>query len=195
MKPAKLKIVQSIGDLAIPLLGYFFWHWDFYFILLFYILDLLVSSSFTFVRERKINAYRGIGGFSTQKLLLTLLLLSIAFFLILQAMPMIDPEFDAARNTWQFLAYEDMGIAQGVILLPLVIYTGYLQYKMQFLMTGRFQTEQAAHLWRQHFMTLFIVIAAAGTMLGISSVVVFPHIFYILGLILGATAYRFFITR
>ena len=52
------KIIQLIGDLSIPLLGYYFWDWNIYFILFFYILDVLISTVFTFVKTYKINQYQ-----------------------------------------------------------------------------------------------------------------------------------------
>jgi len=195
MKPAQLKIIQAVGDLAIPLLGYFFWNWDFYFILLFYILDLLVSSAFTFIKVHQVNKHRNTIHFSWKWLLLTILMVSVSFYLIFQAMPMIDPEFDFLRDTWNFLAYEEMGIAQGILLLPLLIYGGYMQYKMQFLMNGKFRAVSQEEVWKQHFTTLLLVLAITGIMLAVSTQVVFPHIVYILGLIFGATAYRFLVTR
>ena len=40
------KISSLIGDVALPLFGYFFWNWNFYFILLFFMLDQLARVIF-----------------------------------------------------------------------------------------------------------------------------------------------------
>ena len=45
MKQAE-KINALLGDVAFPLMGYFFWNWNFYFILLYFILDQVARTIF-----------------------------------------------------------------------------------------------------------------------------------------------------
>jgi len=40
------KINALLGDVAFPLMGYFFWNWNFYFILLYFILDQVARTIF-----------------------------------------------------------------------------------------------------------------------------------------------------
>jgi hypothetical protein len=107
----------------------------------------------------------------------------------------IDPAFDLLKNTWAFLSYKEMGIAQGIILIPLLIYAGFSQYKMQFLLTGKFQATKPSEIWKLHFKTMFLVIAASGLFLGLSLLVEIPVIYYVFALIFGVSAYRFFFAR
>ena len=48
-------IVQLIGELAIPLLGYFLWDWSLLFILLFYLIENLFFSFFRIETVREIK--------------------------------------------------------------------------------------------------------------------------------------------
>jgi hypothetical protein len=196
MKLGQVRIIQAAADLAIPLLGYFFWNWDFYFILLFYLLDYKVFCAFSFVKFHKIIQYKGLQNkFPFLNLFLTVALILIGFIAIIPALYQIDPAFDLLKNTWAFLSYKEMGIAQGIILIPLLIYAGFMQYKMQFLLTGKFQTTKTSEIWKLHFQTMFLVIAASGLFLGLSLLSEIPVIFYVFTLIFGVSAYRFFIAR
>ena len=53
------KIIQVAADAAIPLMGFFLWDWSLYFILLFYLLDLLASEIIAHLSARKIREYNG----------------------------------------------------------------------------------------------------------------------------------------
>lgn len=196
MNLAQVRIIQAVADLAIPLLGYFFWNWDFYFILLFYMLDYKIFCAFSFIKSYKIIQYKGLQyKFPVFNLLSTIALILIGFAAVIPALYQIDPTFDLLKNTWEFVSYKEMGIAQGIILIPLLIYAGYAQYKMQFLMTRKFQTSKTSDTWKLHFQTMFLVIAASGLFLGLSLLLNIPAIFYVFALIFGVSAYRFFIAR
>ena len=58
MTANKVKLIQTLGELLIPLLGYFFWNWSFYFIALFYFLDLLASTCILPLKINKIEGYK-----------------------------------------------------------------------------------------------------------------------------------------
>ncbi len=196
MSLAQVRIIQAVADLAIPLLGYFFWNWDFYFILLFYLLDYKIFCAFSFVKFHKVIQYKGLENkFPVVNLLLTIALILIGFVAVIPALYQIDPAFDLLKNTWAFLSYKEMGIAQGIILIPLLIYAGFSQYKMQFLLTGKFQTTKPSEIWKLHFKTMFLVIAASGLFLGLSLLAEIPVIYYVFALIFGVSLYRFFIAR
>lgn len=196
MKPVQLKMIQALSELAIPLLGYFWWDWNLYFILLFYVLDLLVSSGFSFVRERKILQYRQQATpFPTPQLLLTLFLLALIVFIALQAFFQLIPAFDPLAETWKFLAYKELGIPQGILLVPLVVYAGYVQYRMHFLLPAKYNTQTIRQVRKTHFNTLLLALAAAALWLGSTYLFAGPELLYVVLLIAGATAYRTLVLR
>lgn len=198
MKPAQLRIFQALADLAIPLTGYFFLDWSFYFILLFFVLDHIVSSVFTFVRVNKVNSYRGVrGSFPLKNALLTIVCIAVAFIAVIPAIQRIDPRFDLAKETWHFIIYTEPGfpVPQGIILIPLLVFGGYQQYKMQFLITGKFTAATPEEIWKMHFTTVYLVLGISALFLGLSQLIVFPWIVYTLILIFGVAAYRFLYAR
>ena len=112
------KISILLGDVALPLMGYLFWHWNLYFILLFFLLDQLSRTVFLpwrlkltilSVKDKNKLIFR-------QFLLLLMELLVIHVTIYLQ-----NPHIDFGKEILSFLTYKDMGIQQGFILLPLVI--------------------------------------------------------------------------
>jgi hypothetical protein len=62
-------------------------------------------------------------------------------------------------------------------------------------LTGKFQATKPSEIWKLHFKTMFLVIAASGLFLGLSLLVEIPVIYYVFALIFGVSAYRFFFAR
>ena len=187
IKPIHLKVFQLLAEIAIPLLGYFFWDWGFYFILLFFLLDYLVFITFSFIKHRKIMQFREAKYFfPIKQVFYSSLILIFTLIFTFIGLPLIGP-FDFSLETWEFLSYKEMGIPQGLLLLPLLIYGGYAQYKMQFLMPRKFATISASENWKQHFFFLSIALLAALLFYILSSFFVFPEFIYI-GLLLGGIA-------
>lgn len=183
MKQGQIKLIQIFADIIIPLLGFLIWNWSFYFILLFFLLDYFVFNVFSFVKHQKIVKYNGSHSFFPMKeLLYTLVIVYFSCLLIFMALPMIGP-FDFKKDTWNFLAYEDMGIAQGYVLLPLLVYGGYAQYKLQFLIPLKFRQTSTTMNWKEHFYVLKLVLALAALFFAISVWIQFPNWVYTISLI------------
>jgi hypothetical protein len=187
------KYIQLLGDLVIPLGGFFFWDWGLYFILLFYILDILASEVITHLKSKKIVEFSGkdkkqwfISGAQS------IFLLSFSVVGIHLALFIIEPGIDFKKELIDFWTYTEMGIQQGYILAPLVAFAAYQQYKMLFLMPGRFRTTSVSQIWKTHLRAFFIIIAAAGIVMGIAQFVLFPEIVYVLVIVGVSTAYQFF---
>lgn len=192
IKPIHLQVFQLLAEIAIPLLGYFLWDWGFYFILLFFLLDYLVFIVFTFIKHRKIVQHREVPYFfPIKQMLYSAVILIFTLVFTYFALPLIGP-FDFQAETWEFLSYKEMGIPQGLLLLPLLIYGGYAQYKMQFLMPRKFAVTSATENWKTHFFFLRIAGIAALIFFILSSFFVFPEIIYIGILLLGITAVKWF---
>lgn len=192
IKPLQFKIFQLLADIAIPLLGYFFWDWSFYFILLYFLLDYLVFLTFSFVKHRKIVQYRETPYFfPIQQVLSTILLLVFTLIFTFIALPLIGP-FNFEKETWEFLSYTELAIPQGFLLLPLLIYGGFAQYKLQFLMNGKFAKISASDNWKSHFFFLWMAFLAALLFLIISSFFVFPQFAYIAFLLIGIAGFKWF---
>ena len=176
--------IQLIGDAVIPLAGALFFDWSLYFILIFYCIDLFVAEVILHVKSKKTVEFRGIRknewishGLKTGVLLLLVLsLIHLGVFFI-------HPEIDFLKELIDFMAYEEMGIAQGYILIPLIAFSAYQLHRMTFLMPARFRTISLDEIWRPHHISLLIVIGFSGLVIGVSQYIIFHELVYVLGIV------------
>ena len=189
------KIIQLIGDLSIPILGYYFWGWNIYFILFFYILDVLISTVFTFVKTHKINQHQQTKQWPWVHIGLILLGYTITFYLLYFLIYQIYPKTDLTYQLKEFLMHKDMGLPQWILLFPLLILGSYSLYRMTFLMPKAYETTQIQSLWHEHIKVFLLIIAAIGLLLGISTWIVFADWVYVWGVILGSSLYRNLVSR
>jgi hypothetical protein len=144
----KQQLIQAIGELVIPLLGFFWLGWDLYFILLFYLLDLIATEVFYQLKRSRIHQFQqGRGALFSR--LSTIGLVGVIIVLSHVMLHKVYPDLVFKEAFIDFLAYEEDGIpiAQGYVLLPLVIFGNYQQYKMFFLVPKRFRTLPSALLY------------------------------------------------
>jgi hypothetical protein len=125
------RISSLLGDVALPLFGYFFWNWDFYFILLFFMLDQI--SRVIFLPQRlKLTE---ISKKDKNKIFLRqLVLLLIELLVIHSAVFLHINNINFGKEFVRFLSYEDMGIAQGIILVPIIIASEWMRIKNELKM-------------------------------------------------------------
>jgi len=125
------RISSLLGDVALPLFGYFFWNWDFYFILLFFMLDQI--SRVIFLPQRlKLTE---ISKKDKNKIFLRqLVLLLIELLVIHSAVFLHQNKINFGKEFVSFLSYEDMGIAQGIILVPIIIASEWMRIKNELKM-------------------------------------------------------------
>ena len=186
------KITQLLGDLAIPLIGYYFWGWNMLFILFFYILDVGVSSAFTFVKTKSINKFHQTNYYPWKHILFILLGYFLTFYLVYFLILNISPKVNISKEIIRFLMMKEMGLPQGILLLPLLIAGGYMQYKISFLITRSFETTPIDALWHEHVKVFLLIVGAIALLLGLSNWVVFPAWVYVWGMVLGSSGYRYY---
>jgi hypothetical protein len=191
MKRLNPKIIQLIGDAVIPLLGFFWWNWSLYFIVLFYLLDYLSNEVILNLKSKKITTFQEIDSkIWIQKASLSFFLFLLGIVLVHLSMKMLHPQIDFYKEFIQFLSYKDMGIAQGYFLLPLIALVGFQRYKMEFLMPARFKTQTIPILWSAHFKMQFILIGCVAFTIGFQSLIALPEIVYIIGIVLVTSVYQ-----
>jgi hypothetical protein len=189
------KIIQLIGDLSIPILGYYFWDWNIYFILFFYILDVLISTIFTFVKTHKINQYQHTNKWPWVHIGLILFGYIITFYLLYFLIYQIYPKTDLTYQLKEFMMHKDLGLPQWILLFPLLIFGGYSLYRITFLMPKTYEKIQVKSLWHEHIQVFLLIIAVIGLLLGVSTWIVFPDWLYVWGVILGSSLYRNLVSR
>lgn len=186
-----LKFFQLASDALIPLLGYFLWDWNLYFIVLFYLLDYLVYEVFMHLKAKKIREIQGDHSVNWFKLgLISSLLLLVNLLLVHLTMESIVPNINFSIEIVAFWQYKDLGIEQGYVLLPLIAFTGYQRYKMEFLMTGIFQKISIHRLFKNHIQAQLIALGCITLAFGLSHLIRLPELVYIIGIIALSGAYQ-----
>jgi len=193
MTPKRALIFQTLIEGLIPVLGYFYWNWDASFILLFYLIDWLLFWTLTLLKAKKRVEFSG----NTGEKQVAVKHLSSAFLCILSTslavfytLPHIHPSFSWTERIWAFLSYSDMGIQQGFILIPLMVLSGYLVYKQQFLLPQLFRKFPVAYFTRESVKQGVILSASFGLVLLVSVFVKFPDEVLLFGTVAGVIAYR-----
>ena len=191
MKRLNPKIIQLIGDAVIPLLGFFWWNWSLYFIVIFYLLDYLSNEVILNLKSKKITTFQKIDSkVWIQKASLSFLLFLVGIVLVHLSMKMLHPQIDFYKEFIQFLSYKDMGIAQGYFLLPLIALAGFQRYKMEFLMPARFKIISITSLWSAHFKMQFTLIGCVAFTIGFQSLIALPETVYIIAIVVVTSVYQ-----
>jgi hypothetical protein len=132
-------IVQLIGELVIPLLGYFLWDWSLLFILLFYLIENLFFSYFrieTF-REVKKTVWKKEQPRELKIFSKSLTIWTIEFVLVHLFIAVIYPNQSFITEWVDFFMYQDLGIPQGIILLPLIYISSRMKMKQDVMLNIR----------------------------------------------------------
>lgn len=192
----KQAYIQLVGDALIPLAGVFFFDWSLYFILLFYCLDLIASEVVSHLKSKKTVEFNGI---SKKPWLVSgvksALLLIVSLASIHVAVYAIHPEMNFQQAFIEFMSYEEMGIAQGYILIPFVAFAAYQLYRMDFLMPAKYRTIDLQEIWKPHTTALIIIILAAYITVGVSQLIVFSDLVYVLSIVGVSSMYQLWIIR
>lgn len=186
------KYIQLIGDAVIPLLGFFLWNWSLYFILLFYIIDLLLAELVMHLKTKKTLQERTKEDKSIwfKQGVLSAVLFAINFILIHLAIRALHPTIHFQKEAFDFWSYKEMGIEQGYILLPLLILVAYQKFKMEFLMPALYRTIDLQAMWKEHQKANIILLAFIGLALGVFSFIAPPEWLLILLIVALSSGYK-----
>lgn len=197
MTPKNAIIFQTCIEALLPILGYFYWNWDASFILMFYLIDWVLFWVLTLFKARKRIGFSG----NEAEKQVAVKHLAIAFLCILSTslavfftLPGMHTHFSWTERIWAFLSYSDMGIQQGFVLIPLMVLSGYLTYKQQFLLPQLFRKYPVSEFTKESVKQGIILSLAFGITLLVSRFVQIPDEVVLFGTVLGVVTYRL-ITR
>ena len=115
----KVEIISAIlGDAVLPLVGFLFWDWGFYFIVLYFLLDLVIRALFLSKKIALLTSIVLPKGFFLKGIGLVILEVTLLHLLVYFSFKSIS----FIAEFWAFLSYEELGIAQGILLLPLLFF-------------------------------------------------------------------------
>lgn len=166
----KKRYFKILADATIPLLGYFLWNWSIYFIFLFYSLDLIAREILTYFKARKIDSNQSNTRFEKSfsfGLMSALILIFVIALMHLISFNLI-PNINFLEQTISFMTYSDMGIQQGYILLPLIAFAAFAEYKSEFILPQKFLKITISELWKSHIRSSVYLIFLGLTVLGLS---------------------------
>lgn len=130
-------IIQTLLEGLLPVLGYFYWNWDASFIFLFFLIDWLLHWTLSYLKAKKsINTITLQANERKQtytQLLIGVIGIVVSCVLAFLLMHQLNPSFSITERLWAFLSYSDMGVPQGVVLIPLMVLVGIMEYKQKFI--------------------------------------------------------------
>jgi hypothetical protein len=105
-------------------------------------------------------------------------------------MQLLQPSFHFTDRVIAFLMYEDIGIAQGYVLLPLLLLNGISVYKQQFIRPELYKYLTMGQLINESSKQGLLLLACAGLFFGVSLFMQLPEEILLFSTIIGTTGYR-----
>lgn len=114
----KVEIISALlGDVALPLAGFLFWDWGFYFISLFFLFDLFFRTLFLRRRLTPLIELENRNRILFKGFLFTFLEVLLIHCIVIGTFAQLS----IGDSFMAFLSYEELGVSQGVVLLPLLL--------------------------------------------------------------------------
>ena len=122
----KIEIISALlGDVALPLAGFLFWDWGFYFISLFFLFDLIFRTLFLSRRLTPLNELK-----NRSRILFRGFLYSFFEVLLIHCIVVsVFVHLKIGDSFLAFLTYEELGIPQGAVLLPLLLLNEFMKIR------------------------------------------------------------------
>ena len=130
-----------------------------------------------------------------QYALFSFLLLTVGLVGMHLSMKLIEPTLDFWKEIYLFLSYEEMGIAQGYVLLPLIVFMGYAQYRNEFLFPKKFQTVPFQYLWRTHIVSRLAICILVIALSSVAYLFQPASWFYIIAIVVATSIYQLLIDQ
>ena len=191
MNPQGQKI-QLLADLVLPLIGYYFWGWNIYFILFFFVLDVVAQIYFAFLKSQKITKFQQVK-YPVLHLLVSLIGYGIAGVLLVYSLPFIVKGSDFYKELNSFLTYKEMGVPQLILLFPLIVVGGYMNYKVTFLLPKKFTSESISRIWKDQLVTSSSILIAMLLFVGVAFCFVLPESVYIWAMLTIIAFYKLYV--
>jgi hypothetical protein len=193
MNPQSQKI-QLLADLVLPLVGYYFWGWNIYFILFFFALDIVAQVYFAFLKSKKIATFQQTK-YPIPHLTVSLMGYGVVSVLLVYSLPFIVKGSDFYKELNSFLTYKEMGVPQLILLFPLVIVGGYMNYKVTFLLPKKFASESIYRIWKDQLVTCCSILIVILLFVAVTFFFVLPESVYIWSMLVIIALYKFYIPK
>jgi hypothetical protein len=175
VSPIKLRIFQLITEATIPLYGIFIAHWSFSFLIYFFLFDLIFYSILECVKIQKATHHQTNNTFNIVAFLPLILLSLVTSIMVFIVRETIEST-TITESFSSFFFTKEMGIPQGLLLLPLLFLAGFQQYKLVFVKQSVFTSVSITFLKQTCQNNLLLVLASIGIALFLFVVLAVPGI-------------------
>jgi predicted histidine transporter YuiF (NhaC family) len=189
MTKQRLAYIQVALEAAIPLAGFFAWNWSLYFILLFYIIDLLAGEITMHLKARAIAKYQGTGKEWLRYALIGTGLFIVVLIGIHVMIALYHPDIQFFKELAAFWTYEEMGMQQGYLLTPLVFLLSFQQFRFEFMLPARYRTTDMKSLWQSHFLAMILMVIGCALAILLTFAIMVPEAVYVLAIVVGSAAF------
>jgi hypothetical protein len=183
VSPIKLRIFQLITEATIPLYGIFVAHWSFSFLIYFFLFDLIFYAILECAKIQKAIHYQTNKAFNIGTFLPLLILSLVTIAMVFIVRENIETS-TITESFYSFFFQKEMGIPQGLLLLPLLFLTGFQQYKLVFVKQGIFTSVAISSLQTACRNNLLLWLASRGIALGLFEIWAVPGIWIMAGFVI-----------
>lgn len=186
--------IQLIGNLIIPILGFWLWNWSLYFILLFYILDLFASEMVVYLKINKIKKVGRVDELKSPTLtfaLISFLFLTVCIILFHIGILVLHPDINFKNEVWSFLTYKELGIQQWVLLFPLVVLMAISSFKMEFVVPKLFLHQKEKEVWKARLKEHFLLLSFTAILIFIVAAFQLSEVFILVVILVITTGYNY----
>ncbi|MCO5259916.1 MAG: hypothetical protein M9916_07215 [Crocinitomicaceae bacterium] len=186
--------IQLLGNLIIPACGFWLWNWSLYFILLFYLLDLIAAEIVTYLKVKKVKQLKTDEQLKSPTSSFIIVSLLFLFLIITEfhvGIAVLHPTIDFKLELLNFLLYEEMGIQQWIVLLPMVGLMAFSSYKMEFLAPQLYLRLREKDIWKDHLKERFLILAFTAILLLIAHVYSLSDLVLLIVILVVTTIYGY----
>jgi hypothetical protein len=118
----------------------------------------------------------------------------MSFLLLVHvAVLQVFPTLKFTIEWWRFWTYEDLGIQQGYVLLPLLAVSGYMQFKQSFVLPNMAAKLTMSELWSPQIKLNVWRVLAASTWIGVARFIYLNESVWIGFILVVMALYQWFI--
>lgn len=193
----KQKSIMLLGDLIIPLFGYYSLNWSLYFIALYYILDLIGFNIFyqlKAIKRLKFTSNKNESKIHLKQTFFLIGLTIIITILIHLISLQLYPSIDFSNEFIDFLLYEEelFPFPQVYVLLPLVLLPQYQMYKLEFLQFAKYRQQRIIDIALPSTLNLVSASLLLIVIYGLTYLIQIPFDFWLISYLILEILYKYF---
>jgi len=191
MKARYFKLIQIILESAIPLMGFYLWSWNLYFILLFYMMDMVADECITVLKGRDvIRVGRAQWSKSAFWFIASGFAMMLTFGIIHFFLYVMNPQMNFQAELVRFWTYKELGLEQGYLLMPLVMFAAYQKYNVEYRRVKAYLKIDMTRLFANQLLSHLMIILFSLILFACSFMIDLGEQFFVLSIVSGIALYK-----